>query len=107
MSRPETVSTLEATEDSLIPASSRTLCRRWDSRPRSFTTTVRYRVRSRRARIGFGGTKLGRMRPCSVSSQIHTESATSVFRPGTLCRCSAFSSQHSTWSSSWANTGRQ
>src|SRR5438552_12945225 len=38
--------------------------------------------------------------PCSTSSQIQAESATSVLRPGTLRRCRGFSSQHSKRSSS-------
>lgn len=50
-------------------------------------------------RMGLGGTKLGRTRPCSTSWQIQAASATSVLRPGTLWRCWALSSQHSKSSS--------
>jgi hypothetical protein len=100
IARPETPKVSLATHASLIPASSRTLCSRCASRVRSWTSALRYRVRSRSSRIGLGGTKLGRTRPCSTSWQIHTESATSVFRPGTFLRCWAFSSQHSNPSSS-------
>jgi hypothetical protein len=78
-------------------------------RVRSCVTAVRNRVTSRGSRTAGGGMKLGRTRPCSMSWAIHTESATSVLRPGTLCMCCALSSQHSTPNSgsSIANTGFQ
>jgi len=41
ISRPDLVSTDDATDDSFTPASSRTLCRRWVSRPRSSITDLR------------------------------------------------------------------
>jgi hypothetical protein len=41
ISRPDWVSTDDATDDSFTPASSRTLCRRWTSRPRSSITDLR------------------------------------------------------------------
>ena len=100
MSRPETPSTSEATDDSLMPASWSILSRRWASRVRSSIWALRYRVRLRSSRIGRGGTKLGRTSPCSVIWQIHSASFTSVLRPGTLRRCRALSSQHSRASSS-------
>ena len=46
----------EATEDSLIPASSSSFSSRWTSRARSRVIAVRVRVRSRSCRIGSGGT---------------------------------------------------
>ena len=93
--RPETPSTLEATEESLIPPSCRVFSKRWTSRVRSSICALRYRVKSRSSRISLGGTKLGRTSPCSTSWQIHSASFTSVLRPGTLRRCWAFKSQHS------------
>lgn len=89
ISRPDLVSTLEATEDSFTPASSSTLCSRWDSRARSSIAELRWRVRSRSARNGSGGMKLGRTRPCSSSDAPQIASATSVLRPGTLRMCRA------------------
>ncbi len=44
----------------------------------------RFRVSSRNSRSGAGGTMLPRNRPCSRSWAIHSQSFTSVFRPGTL-----------------------
>ena len=41
ISRPDLVSTDDATDDSFTPASSRTLCRRWTSRPLSSITDLR------------------------------------------------------------------
>ncbi len=90
----------EATLVSLMPASCNTFSRRWIARMRSLICALRSRVRSRSRRISGGGTKLGRTRPCSTSWQIHSESFTSVLRPGTLRRCCALSSQHSKRSSS-------
>jgi hypothetical protein len=92
IARPDLPSSVEATDVNLIPASCITFSSRWIARVRSSTSVRRYRVKSRSARISAGGTKLGRTNPCSTSSAIHTESATSVFRPGTLRRCSALSS---------------
>src|SRR6266511_2208479 len=86
----------EATEVSLIPASCMTFSNRWIARVRSCVIAVRSRVTSRKSRTGAGGTKLGRTRPCSTSWAIHTESATSVLRPGTLCRWVAAWDDHET-----------
>src|SRR3954447_1359366 len=93
IARPDLVSRVEATLDSLMPASWSTFSSRWITRVRSSMSTRRWRVRSRSSRIGAGGTKLGATSPCSSSWAIQAESATSVLRPGTLCRCSALSSQ--------------
>jgi hypothetical protein len=70
------------------------------SRPRSSIWAVRYLMRLRSSRMGLGGTKLGRTRPCSTSWQIHCASPTSVLRPGTLRRWRALGSRHSSASSS-------
>src|SRR6476620_10311425 len=55
IARPETPVISEATDDSLIPASSRTFSKRWISRPRSRVTAVRVRVRSRNCLTGDAG----------------------------------------------------
>ena len=72
----------EATLVSLIPASWSTFSKRWIVRVRSLLCALRSRVRSRSRRISGGGTKLGRTSPCCTSWQIHSESLTSVLRPG-------------------------
>src|SRR5438034_6697435 len=51
---------------------------------------TRYRVRSRSSRVGCGGTKLPRSKPCCSKSAIHSLSFWSVFRPGTALMCCAF-----------------
>ena len=56
-----------ATTDSFTHAASRTFSSRCASRLRSWIVTVRYRVRSRRRRIGSGGTSEARSSPHSVS----------------------------------------
>ena len=95
---------MEATLEILIPASWSTFSSRWIVRVRSFPCAVRSRVRSRSRRISGGGTKLGRTNPCCTSWQIHSESLTSVLRPGTLRKWCALSNQHSNRSSSAWNT---
>jgi hypothetical protein len=77
--------------ESLIPASWSTFSSRWIVRARSLACALRRRVRSRSRRISGGGTKLGLTRPCCTSWQIHSESLTSVLRPGTLRKCCALS----------------
>ena len=52
-----------ATQSSLIPVSSSALCSRLASRWRSWICVLRYRVRFRSVRIGFGGTKLALQQP--------------------------------------------
>src|SRR4051794_24019775 len=59
--------TSEATESSLIPASSSTRCSRWISRVRSSVSFFAYRVRSRSRAITGLGTKLPRSSPHSSS----------------------------------------
>src|SRR6266851_1159489 len=83
IARPDTPRMLVATDASLIPASCSSLCRRLAARVRSWISTRRCRVRSRSSRIGAGGTKLPRSSPHSRHCAIHTESLTSVLRPGT------------------------
>ena len=77
ISRPETPMMSEATEDNLIPASSSSFSIRWTSRPRSRVIAVRVRVRSRRCRIGSGGTNDPRTRPCAPSWASRVASETS------------------------------
>ena len=86
MARPDTPTIEDATEDSLIPASSSSFSSRCTSRVRSSMTVLRYRVNSRSSRIGGGGTNDGRTNPCSTNCAIHSESLTSVLRPGTALR---------------------
>lgn len=85
MARPETPSESVATEESLIWASCKTLSMRCLWRVRSWTKTVRVRVKSRGCRTGLGGTNDARTMPRSVSLASHTASRLSVFgRPGTF-----------------------
>ena len=84
----------EATEDSLIPASSSSFSSRWTSRPRSRVIAVRARVRSRSCRIGSGGTNEPRTRPCAPSWASQVASETSVLRPGRFFTCRALTSMH-------------
>ena len=63
INRPDTPVISLATEDSLIPESSSSFSSRWISLVRSRVITVRARVRSRKARIGSGGTNEARTRP--------------------------------------------
>ena len=72
---------------SFRPLSSSTLYSRFTSRVRSSICFLRYRVRSRRSRIGIGGTKLLRSSPYSSNCANHALSWTSDFRPGTCFRC--------------------
>jgi hypothetical protein len=48
---------------------------------------------------GAGGTKLPRSNPCSSTCASHTQSCTSVLRPGTCLRWAAFTSRHAKRSS--------
>lgn len=99
--------TCEATEVSLIPAPCCTFSSRWITRTRSWDTAVRARVRSRSSRNTCTGTKDGRTSPHSRIRAIHTESPTSVLRPGTLRRCAALTSQQVNRPSKEAKTGFQ
>src|SRR5215204_4636807 len=94
IARPETPNRSETNTDNLIPASSSSFSMRCFSRVRSAVSAARYRVRSRKRRIGRGGTKLARTSPCSTNRAIHGESDTSLLRPGTLCMCAAFEQLH-------------
>lgn len=65
-------------------------------RVRSRVNTVLRRVRSRRFRIGLGGTNEARSMPRSVSLASQTASSLSVFgRPGTFFTSRALTSQQS------------
>ena len=92
IARPETTVMSEATEDSLIPASSSSFSRRWTSRPRSRVIAVRARVRSRSSPIGAGGTNEPRTRPWAPSWAYQVASATSVLGPGRFFTCRALTS---------------
>ena len=84
IARAETPLMSETTEDSLIPASSRTSCKRVKTLARNPSSAVRSRVRSRKSRTGGGGTNEDRTNPCAPSSASHRESETSLLRPGRL-----------------------
>jgi hypothetical protein len=88
-------------------AVSSSLCTRLLALTRSRTRLLRYRVRSRKSRIGGGGMKLARMRPCASRSAIHSQSFTSVFRPGTALMCHALAKTTSKLPSRRLNTGFQ
>jgi hypothetical protein len=91
----------EATTDSLIWASSSSFSTRCFSAVRASTRSRRYRVRSRRRRIGGGGTKLGRIICRSATLHNHTASSLSVFgRPG---RCLTSLALTSHVSNPWAS----
>ena len=100
IARPETPVIWEATEDSLMPASSRSFSSRCTSRVRSRVITVRVRVRSRNARIGAGGTKDAFTNPWAPRSASHAASETSVLRPGRLRTAAALTRTTSKPSSS-------
>ena len=68
-------------------APSSTFWRRLTSAARSRMSDVRYRVSSRSSRRARSGTALPRSRPCRRRSAIHSQSRTSVFRPGTALMC--------------------
>src|SRR5438093_12394943 len=87
MWRPDTPSTSEATDASLMLQSSSTFWIRLVTVARCCTKRRRFRVRSRSSRCGRAGTKLGRNRPHCSSCAIHCASLTSVLRPGTFLRC--------------------
>ena len=93
--------------DNFTPASWRILSRRCASRVRSSISGLAEPGKSRSSRIGGGGTKLARTSPCSISLQIHSASAMSVLRPGTLRMWRALSNQHSNASSSRRRPGFQ
>jgi hypothetical protein len=59
------------TQSSLIPVSCITLCSRFISRWRSRIWLLRYLVRLRSVRTGFGGTRLARNSPASSNWQSH------------------------------------
>ena len=67
INRPDTPLMSEATELSLMPASSSSFSSRWISLARARTTVVRVLVRSRSCRIGSGGTNEPRTSPCAPS----------------------------------------
>lgn len=89
IARPDTPMMSLATDDSLIPASSRSFSRRWISLDRSAVNSVRVRVRSRSRRTGGGGTGEPRSSPCAPSWAGHWASDTSVSRPGGFSACAA------------------
>jgi len=60
-----------ATLPSLMPVSSSALCSRFASRWRSAICVFRYRVSARSWRCDFGGTKLERNSPASISWHNH------------------------------------
>ncbi len=83
MARPETPSPSLAAPAGLMSASSGTSGTRSTTATRSWTGSVRCRVRARRARTSGGGTKPGASRPCASSRAIHAAPLTSVLPPGT------------------------
>ena len=105
IARPDLPRMSEATQSSLMPVSSSSLCKRPASRWRSWICALRYRVRFRNVRIGLGGTKLARSSPASASRHSHCASVTSVLRPGTCLTCLALTSVHENRSSRIAQTG--
>jgi hypothetical protein len=77
MSCAEAVVSLDATDDTLISASSSRFSSRWKHRVLPCVSRVRARVHSRSIRMRAGGTKLGRNSPISVSRASHTASSLS------------------------------
>ena len=63
--------------------------------PKQEPSALRRRVRSRRSRIGAVGMKLPRSSPCSRSCASHSQSFTSVFRPGRCLTWRALTSSSS------------
>jgi hypothetical protein len=94
----DTVFRLDATEESLMLASSNISSNLTISRARSPISCTRYRVSIRSRRIS-GGTNDGRSNPCSSNCAIHSASRTSLLRPGTAFMCAAFNSHTSMTSS--------
>ena len=77
-------------------------------RTRSWMIRVRYRVRSRNLAISAGGMNEPRNSPHSSSWASHSESATSVLRPGRFRECAGFTNNNSNpASSSTCQTGFQ
>ena len=95
----DTVFKLDATDESLMLASSNISSNLTISRARSPISCTRYRVNIRSRRISGGGTNDGANNPCSSSCAIHSASRTSLLRPGTAFMCAAFSSHTSITSS--------
>ena len=87
--RPDTPKTSLATLASLMLAVSRSFRSRLRSAAWLSTSSRRQRSSSRSSRSGRGGTKLLAIRLCRTRSAIHSESFTSVLRPGTLRMCRA------------------
>ena len=80
----------DATEVILTMASSSSFSSRCRTRVRSWTRSVRARVKSRTARIAAGGTNDGRSIPHWVSRASHIASSLSVFgRPFRFLACDA------------------
>ena len=94
IARPDTPVMSVATEDNLIPASSRSFSSRWISRVRSRVIMVRARVRSRSSRIGAGGTNEARTSPWAPRSASQAASETSVLRPGTFLHVAGVDQHH-------------
>lgn len=84
MARPDTPVRSLATEDNLMPTSSRTFSIAWISRARSRTIVDLFRVRSCDCRTGSGGTNDARISPCAANCASQTAFDTSVSRPGRL-----------------------
>jgi len=77
MSCTDSVVRLEATDDTLISASSSSFSIRAQHRVRSWVSRVRARAQPRSARISVGGTNEGRSSPISVSRASHIASSLS------------------------------
>ena len=95
MARVDLPSTVDATEEILMPASWRTLSRRWTSWALMVTWDLRYRVSSLSSRAAGWGTRLGRTMPWAATSASHSASAMSVLRPGTFFTWRALTNQSS------------
>src|SRR5688572_5120800 len=99
IARADTVFRLDASEESLMLASSNINSNRTMSRRRSPINCTRYRVNIRNRRISGGGTNDGANKPYSNNCAIHSASRTSLFRPGTAFMCAAFNNHTSITSS--------
>jgi hypothetical protein len=84
IARPDTPNTSLTTLANLMLALSSSLSVRFCSVVSVSDKERRSRTRSRRSRLGGGGTKLGLTRPWRTSSAVHSASLTSVLRPGTV-----------------------
>ena len=107
IARPLCPSTSLTTPVSLMFASSSTFWIRWTCWARSRTSCLRARVRSRRARIGVGGTRLPRISPWASRSAIQVASFMSLLRPGMFRMCIALANTSSNRPSKTCQTGFQ